>query len=258
MVLLAVVPMLVLSGLLAGRFIYLFLDTNLRKGLVWSWLVIGPWIFLLWLWAGHFSRPNADAMVVLGTLSPALFLLPVGGVLIGTAFLVVWWVGASVASRQLEVSITILALIFALHNSFTLIVPNLENPAQLLGSSVTSADIRTLAYELKSTIDAQTYYPGLSDIQIEQRYRYPLAWYVREIPAHRFVDQVDDAATAAIVGIESPAPGNKYKARRYQMAFVGRGDPLGARLDLLWRWFMYRERLAPPDSEGVLLLVRTR
>jgi hypothetical protein len=258
MILLSIVPVCLLAGRIAGEVFVLLLNAVFRRRLVWSALVIGPWAFLLWLWAGHFSRPNADAWIALGPDYPKILLLAVGIIFLAAVAFIVWWFGLSLALRQLTVSITILAAVFALHNSFYLVAPNLESPTQPLLARATSPDIRTLVAELKDATAAQAYYPGISDVQVEDKLNAPLAWYLREIPAIRFVNQTDERATAAVINAESRMPGQKYRARRFQLAFVNQGNLLDAPMDQLWRWFMFRERLAQPVSEGVLLLVHTR
>jgi hypothetical protein len=252
------VPATLLAAQLAGRTAMLLANRQFRVGVGIFLLAIGPWSFLLWLWAGHFSRPNADAMVVLGSTSPTILLIPVGGLLALTVGLVVWWIGAVEASRRLTVAVLLAAVVCGLHGSAAFIAPNLEAPAQPLAPRLISPDVMTMVYELRAAADAQTYYPGMRDIQVDEHYRTPLAWYLRETPAVRFVTRVDENASAAIIGTDAQAPNSKYRARRYQLAFQMQGDPLDAPLDIVWRWLMFRERLAAPLSEGVVLLVRSR
>ncbi|MCL5026840.1 MAG: hypothetical protein M1531_10170, partial [Chloroflexi bacterium] len=258
MVLIASLPLLLLAGQLAGHLLGLLGQIEFRRRFGLFFLALGPWVFLLYLWAGHFSRPGADAMKVLGATPPAVLLIPIGIAILLVLGYALNRVGAFATGQFLALGAAVLLAAFSIHTSFDLVQPDLEAPGQLLLARPTSPDVRTLARELGDTLDALAYLPGSRQVQVEERFRVPLAWYLRDVRDLRFVPRVSDGAAVAIQGMDSPAPSSKYKGRRYQLAFEMQGQPLSSGADRLWRWFMYREPTASPRSEGVLMLVRSR
>ncbi len=259
MVLLAALPLLLLAGEMAGSLGARLGDDEFRRHFGWLALALGPWLFLLWLWAGHFSRPNADAMRVLGPTTPAVLLLPIGAIALTVVAYAVYRLGASLAGQLLVLGTALMLVVFGLHGSFNLLQPNLEMPGQLLLPRPTSPDVRALAQETKDSLDALAYLPGAGrQVQVEERYRTPLAWYLRDIPEVRFVPRASDTAAIVVQSVDSPVPSTKYRGRRYQLSFEMQGQPLASGADRLWRWFMYREPPASPLGEAVVMAVRGR
>lgn len=258
MVLLALLPLLLLAGQLVGYLFTLLGDGEFRRPFGLLCLGLGPWIFLLYLWSGHFSRPGADAMKALGATPPAVLLIPIGIAILSVIGYAIYRLGPFSAGQSLALFAALLLAAFSIHTSFAIIQPDLEAPAQLLLARPTSTDVRTLARELQDTVDALAFLPGSRQVQVEERFRLPLAWYLRDVRDLSFVPRVSDGVAIAVLGVDSPAPSSKYKGRRYQLAFDMQGRPLYSGADRLWRWFMYREPTAPPLSEGVVMLVRGR
>ncbi|MHB1415368.1 MAG: glycosyltransferase family 39 protein, partial [Chloroflexota bacterium] len=143
--------------------------------------------------AGYQALPTSKIPAIVLLVPPAVFLMIVLPWL--------YWRGSTKTVYSLGGLVGVVLLLFGVHTAADLNLGEAANPSELLVGRTVDPDFRLLVEEIGAHT-AVLATPGSKDVPIlvDERYRYPLAWYLREYSQVSYGDVLAKQPTMAVFG----------------------------------------------------------